>query len=639
MASPTFGRSAMPRTIFTAMALSLLAGTGHAAPPGVRHVRADAAAGGDGLTWATAYNDLRQALITAGASGGMITELWVKEGTYLPGPVGSSDRTLNFTLVNGVGVYGGFAGTEMEREERDPEVHLTTLSGHLGPVQVHNVVIGAGDHSTVLDGFTIRDGLAQGTPTAGTTWAGGGIHITGSPTIRGCTITANGTELFFSDGLGFARSGGGVFCAPGSAATIANCRIIGNYNSFSTAYRQPAGRGAGLAADGCSLTLIGCDIADNRGGEGRWYSCGGGQPLGGAYGGDGGGLHLSNAAVLIQDCRISGNSCGNATASPACGTITPCGRDGLRGGHGGGVYAANSAVTVIATTISGNFTGNGSPGASGYCATSGGDGGAGGGVYSLDSALMFINCVFDKNRTGGGGPWAGSYGAADGGSGGDGAGVWASSGEVHLINCTLAGGQLGTGQPGTLAGHGGSSDPAGADGEPGAGAAVFGSAVSLENCIAWNTGQPDELIDAVAAYSDIRGGYVGPGNIDADPLFIDHASDDFRLQSSSPCIDAGNSAPAGATLPATDLDGLPRRVDIGSVPDTGIGPPIVDMGAYEVQVACPIDFTGDGLVDFSDYLEFLNLYDAADPRADLTGDGLVDFSDYLEFLNLYDSGC
>lgn len=34
-----------------------------------------------------------------------------------------------------------------------------------------------------------------------------------------------------------------------------------------------------------------------------------------------------------------------------------------------------------------------------------------------------------------------------------------------------------------------------------------------------------------------------------------------------------------------------------------------------------------------------NLHDSADPRADLTGDGLVDFSDYLEFLNLYDSGC
>ncbi|MCC6678657.1 MAG: PEP-CTERM sorting domain-containing protein [Phycisphaerales bacterium] len=54
---------------------------------------------------------------------------------------------------------------------------------------------------------------------------------------------------------------------------------------------------------------------------------------------------------------------------------------------------------------------------------------------------------------------------------------------------------------------------------------------------------------------------------------------------------------------------------------------------------CPADLNGDGLVDFSDYLEFLNYYDAQDPRVDYTGDGLVDFSDYLAFLNHYDAGC
>lgn len=54
---------------------------------------------------------------------------------------------------------------------------------------------------------------------------------------------------------------------------------------------------------------------------------------------------------------------------------------------------------------------------------------------------------------------------------------------------------------------------------------------------------------------------------------------------------------------------------------------------------CAVDFNCDGLVDFGDYLEFLNLYDHADTRADLNGDGLVDFSDYLEFLNWYETGC
>jgi hypothetical protein len=51
-----------------------------------------------------------------------------------------------------------------------------------------------------------------------------------------------------------------------------------------------------------------------------------------------------------------------------------------------------------------------------------------------------------------------------------------------------------------------------------------------------------------------------------------------------------------------------------------------------------IDYNEDGLIDFGDYLEFLNRYDAQDPSADLNGDGIVDFGDYLEFLNLFD-GC
>ncbi|MCC6677510.1 MAG: hypothetical protein IT436_10230 [Phycisphaerales bacterium] len=49
------------------------------------------------------------------------------------------------------------------------------------------------------------------------------------------------------------------------------------------------------------------------------------------------------------------------------------------------------------------------------------------------------------------------------------------------------------------------------------------------------------------------------------------------------------------------------------------------------------DRTGDGIVDFTDYLDFLNAYDSADPSADYNGDCIVDFADYLEFLNWYNS--
>lgn len=62
----------------------------------------------------------------------------------------------------------------------------------------------------------------------------------------------------------------------------------------------------------------------------------------------------------------------------------------------------------------------------------------------------------------------------------------------------------------------------------------------------------------------------------------------------------------------------------------------LEMPGQMLCSSCPADLNGDGIVDFSDYLEFLNLYDAGDVSVDYTGDGIVDFTDYLEFLNYYD---
>ncbi|MBM4109344.1 MAG: hypothetical protein FJ255_11160 [Phycisphaerae bacterium] len=54
---------------------------------------------------------------------------------------------------------------------------------------------------------------------------------------------------------------------------------------------------------------------------------------------------------------------------------------------------------------------------------------------------------------------------------------------------------------------------------------------------------------------------------------------------------------------------------------------------------CEQDINQDGVVDFNDFLDYLNLFNAANPRADINLDGVVDFNDLLEFLNLFNGPC
>jgi hypothetical protein len=101
-------------------------------------------------------------------------------------------------------------------------------------------------------------------------------------------------------------------------------------------------------------------------------------------------------------------------------------------------------------------------------------------------------------------------------------------------------------------------------------------------------------------------------NITNVPLFMNAASDDFHLQSSSPCINSGNNIYVST---ATDLDGNPRIV--GGTVDVGAyeyqTPTSVISYAYLLQYGLPTD----GLVDF----------------ADLDGTGFTIYQDWVAGLN------
>ena len=79
-------------------------------------------------------------------------------------------------------------------------------------------------------------------------------------------------------------------------------------------------------------------------------------------------------------------------------------------------------------------------------------------------------------------------------------------------------------------------------------------------------------------YSNMFGTWTASGNnLNTDPLFVDPANDDFRLQSASPMINAGTSSvPSPPGLPSTDYEGNPR-----------VCGPALDIGAYETRQIYP----------------------------------------------------
>ena len=77
----------------------------------------------------------------------------------------------------------------------------------------------------------------------------------------------------------------------------------------------------------------------------------------------------------------------------------------------------------------------------------------------------------------------------------------------------------------------------------------------LLNCSIWGNGGNEIFIPSnslfSASYSNIRGGWEGAGNIDANPLFCDAENNDFNIAENSPCAGSGHN---GANIGSKNVD-------------------------------------------------------------------------------------
>lgn len=320
--------------------------------PPVLYAVSGGATGGSCEDWAHGC-ELRYALANA-VSG---EEIWARAGTYKP-TASTIDRSASFQLKSGVDLYGGFAGSETARSQRNWTDNPTVLSGDLlgndgsgftnrGDNSIH-VVIGA--NSATLDGFTVSGGLSDGLDPADPAMFGAGmLNDNASPAVVNCT---------FIDNLG--NIGAGMGNINGAAPTVTGSSFSGNLSDS----------GAGMAnAFGANPTLTGCTFNGNHASDGGAILNYGSMPtvtnctFSGNSGSRGGALFNEGSNPVLTNCTFSGN-----TASVSGGAMfnstsaSPIIRSSIfwgDSGPGGEIYTSSGNTTVTYSVVQGGYPGTG----------------------------------------------------------------------------------------------------------------------------------------------------------------------------------------------------------------------------------------------------------------------------------------
>ena len=532
-----------------------------------------------------------------------------------------------------------------------------------------------------IDDCEIRDNMAL--------YKGGGLYcILGAATIRDCTVTENMADV----------SGGGVY-TDRAALTLTGSAVTSNI-----AYGYSGDSGAGVSCWQSQVEISTCALVGNTS-----YMNSGGLQLflcdvsvtdttisGNTAVDSGAGINVTEATAVFTGCVVSGNTCsfrgGGIHSLGSDSTFLDCeitdnsavvgggiyseGKLDVRGceirensaDYGGGIYWAYSGsrkyLIIADSAVSENTAAR-----------------RGGGIHghARNGTATIVNSAIAGNIANGISP--------DGGA----AGLFFRWGDLAIVNCEIVDNVASRGDSGGLRLNG--PRPAllanctiannTAQGTGGGVGCDNGRQLTLVNSVVWGNSAgagsqlagSDSLIHGTqisVSHSDVDGGeagvylegtttlHWGPGNIDADPLFVDPDNADFHLLPGSPCIDAGCNC--GVPLDVYDVDGdgnvdefLPfdldgegRFFDDPDTPDTGSGlPPVVDMGPYEfgdeTPPPCFGDLDGDLDIDLADLTILISHYGmtsgASGTDGDMDCDGDVDLADLGALLSRYGASC
>ncbi|MCB9336498.1 MAG: right-handed parallel beta-helix repeat-containing protein [Lewinellaceae bacterium] len=318
----------------------------------VFYINASATGANNGTSWVDAYTNLQDALNNTCPG---ITEIWVAAGTYKPSSCTTctdSDRSVSFSMTEGVHMIGGFPNTGNPGiNDVDPVLHVTTLSGDIGVPgddtdNSFHIIFNDNNgltNSAILDGFTISGGHSNDNG------GGGMLNDHASPTVVNCNFTGNSST-----------NGGGGILNSFSSPVLTNCIFTGNsstnggggiLNSFSSPLLtnciftgNSSTYGGGMANKDSSLpVLINCAFSGNTATQ------------------KGGGINnYFSSSSTLTNCTFSGNTANTSggsvfvTSAILPSPVTNC----IFWGNNSELLDNGSAV-VDYSIVEGGFTGTG----------------------------------------------------------------------------------------------------------------------------------------------------------------------------------------------------------------------------------------------------------------------------------------